>query len=89
MPPNERDRLREDAAADLKTLEAGDGWEELSEPTRPDHQQPLPMRQPSIPEIAVNGSERILTLIPPWQRGIIVLAAIGAVVFVGHQAGWW
>jgi len=90
VPPNERDRLREDAAADLKNLEDGDGWDDLSEPTRPDIKLPaLPIRQPSTPEIAVDGAERILSLVPPWQRGIIVLAVIAAVVFVGHEAGWW
>jgi hypothetical protein len=90
MPPSERDRLREDAQADLKSLEDVAGWEDLSEPTRPDVQlPPLPVRQPSTPEIAVDGAERILRLIPPWQRGIIVLVAIGAAVFVGHGLGWW
>lgn len=90
MPQSERDRLREDAAEDLKNLEAGDGWDDLSEPTRPDIQlPPLTVRQPSTPEIAVRGAERILALVPPWQRGIIILAVIAAIVFVGHEAGWW
>lgn len=85
---DERDRLRQAVADELRELKEADP-DEISEVAE-DVVRAMRASRPDSTPATAKGIVAVLNTLPPWARLPALLAVIAAAAYGGgHQLGWW